>query len=144
MHEKIKCKIHLEINLWQIIIYTQIIDQINIKVRLWNVDNVFIFIMQCQQVYDTYTLFFRKDRSRVNWLSIVKTKLRSHVQVVQDSNDELITGDDIFQLDGLVNPYRAALSNDLEENLNFHAVENILVDVDVEELNDVLRTNEHT
>ena len=100
--------------------------------------------MQCQQVYDTYTLFFRKDRSRVNWLSIVKTKLRSHVQVVQDSNDELITGDDIFQLDGLVNSYRAALSNDLEENLNFHVVENTLVDVDVEELNDVLRTNGHT
>jgi len=128
----------------KIIIYTQIIDQINTKVRLRNVDNVFIFIMQCQQVYDIYTLFFRKNRSRVNWLSIVKTKLRGHVQVVQDSNDELITGDDVFQLDELVDPYRAALSNDLEENLNFHVVENTLVDVDVEELNDVLRTNRHT
>jgi hypothetical protein len=73
-----------------------------------------------------------------------ENQTRGHVQVVQDSNDELITGDDVFQLDELVDPYRAALSNDLEENLNFHVIENTLVDVDVEELNDVLRTNGHT
>ena len=76
--------------------------------------------MQCQQVYDTYTSFFRKNCSRVNWLSIVKTKLRGHIQVVQDNNDELITRDDVFQLDELVDLYRVALSNDLEEHLNFH------------------------
>jgi len=38
-------------------------------------------------------------------------------------------GDDVFQLDELVDPYCIA--------------ENIFVDVDVEELNDVLRTSKH-
>jgi hypothetical protein len=35
-------------------------------------------------------------------------------------------GDDVFQLDELVDPYRVALSTDLEENLNFHVTENTL------------------
>jgi len=51
--------------------------------------------------------------------------------------------DDVFQLNKLVDPYRVALSNDLEENLNFHVIENTLVNVDVEEFNDILRTNRH-
>jgi hypothetical protein len=76
----------------------------------------------------------------------MKTKLRGYVEVIQDDNDELTMGDDIFQLGELVYPYRVALSNDLEENLNFHTVKNIFVDVDVdiEVLNDVLRSNKHT
>ena len=55
-------------------------------------------------------------------------------------------GDDVFQLDELVNPYQVALSNDLEENSNFQVAENTFVDVDVDvkELNGVLRTNGHT
>jgi hypothetical protein len=53
-------------------------------------------------------------------------------------------GDDIFQLGELVYPYWVALSNDLEENLNFHTVKNIFVDVDIEVLNDVLRSSKHT
>jgi len=49
--------------------------KINVKGKLHNVDNIFVFSKQCQ-VYYTYTPFFRKTRSRVNWLSIMKTKLR--------------------------------------------------------------------
>jgi translation initiation factor 2 beta subunit (eIF-2beta)/eIF-5 len=56
--------------------------KINIKAKLHNVDDIFVFIKQCQQVYYAYTSSFRKDRSRVDWLSIVKTRPRGHVQVV--------------------------------------------------------------
>jgi hypothetical protein len=52
-------------------------------------------------------------------------------------------GDDVFQLNELVNPCRVASSTDLKENSNFCIVEITFVDVDVE-LNDVLRTNGHT
>jgi hypothetical protein len=45
---------------------------------------------------------------------------------------------EVFQLSKLVNPYRVAPSNDLEENSNFSIAENILFDVDTKELNDVL------
>ena len=53
-------------------------------------------------------------------------------------------GDDVFQLGKLVDPYRIALSNDLEENSNFHISDNIFVDVDAKELNGVLSSIEHT
>jgi hypothetical protein len=71
-------------------------------------------------------------------LSIVKTKPRGRVEVVQDGNDELIMGDDVFQLGELVDSYRVASSNDLEENSYFCIAENIFIDVDIEELNDIL------
>ena len=57
----------------------------------------------------------------------MKTKLKGRVWVVQDGYNEVIMGDDVFQLDELVDPYCVA--------------ENIFVDVDVEELNDILRTS---
>jgi hypothetical protein len=44
--------------------------EINSKARLCNVNDVFVFTKQCQQVYYIYTPSFRKDRSRVDWLSI--------------------------------------------------------------------------
>jgi len=50
--------------------------EINSKARLRNVNGVFVSAKQCQQVYYTYTPSFRKDRSRVDWLSILKTKPR--------------------------------------------------------------------
>ena len=53
-------------------------------------------------------------------------------------------GNDVFQLGELVDPYRVAPSNDLEEISNFCFVENIFVDVAAKELNDVLSSNEHT
>jgi len=53
-------------------------------------------------------------------------------------------GDDVFQLDELVCPYRVSLSNDLEENSNFCITKNIFNDIDVKELNNVLSSNEHT
>jgi hypothetical protein len=53
----------------------------------------------------THTIFFRKDRSTANWLSIVKTKSKGYVEVVQDDNDELTMGDDVFQFGELVDPY---------------------------------------
>jgi hypothetical protein len=74
----------------------------------------------------------------------VKTRPRSHVEVVQDVNNEVITGDDVFQIDELVDVYRVAPSTNLEENLNFHVAENIFIDVDFEELNDVLKASRHT
>jgi hypothetical protein len=46
--------------------------------------------------------------------------------------------DEVFQASELVEPYRVALSIDLEENLNFHVFNDSLVDVDAEELNVVL------
>jgi hypothetical protein len=74
----------------------------------------FFFAKQCQQVYYTYTLFFRKDRSRVDWLSILKTKPRGHVEVVQDENKDKSVIDEVFQASELVEPYRVAPSIDLE------------------------------
>jgi hypothetical protein len=49
----------------------------------------------------------------------MKTKPMGHVQVILDDNNELIAGDNVFQLDELVNPYQVALSNDLEKKINF-------------------------
>jgi len=51
-------------------------------------------------------------------------------------------GDDVFKLGELVDLYRVVPSNPLEEISNFCIVENIFVDVDVEGLNDVLRSVE--
>jgi len=56
--------------------------EINLKARLCNVNDVFVFKKQCQQVYYTYTPSFKKDQSRVDWLSILKTKSRGRVEVV--------------------------------------------------------------
>jgi len=89
-------------------------------------------------------LSFKKDCSRVDWLSIVKTNLKSRVHVVQDGTAEVTAGDDVSQLDELVDPYWVASSIDIEENLSFHVAKNTFVDVNIEELNDVLRTNEYT
>jgi len=112
--------------------------EINSKVRHRNVNDVFVFAKQCQQVYYTYTPSFRKDRSRVDWLSVLKTKPKGHVEVVQDENEDTSVIDEVFQASELVEPYRVAPSIDLEENLNFHVFNNCLVDVDVEELNVIL------
>jgi len=93
---------------------------------------------QCQQVYYTYTPSFRKDRSRVDWLSVLKTKPRGRVEVVQDENGDTSVIDEVFQASELVEPYRVAHSIDLEENFNFRVFDDSLVDVDADELNAVL------
>jgi len=100
--------------------------------------------MQCIQDYYIYTPSFRKNYFRIDWLFIVKTKPKGHFQVVKDDNDEVTARDDVFQINKLVDTYRVALSTNLQENSNFHVVENSFVHVDIEELNDVLRTNRHT
>jgi len=115
--------------------------EINSKARLHNVDDVFVFTKQCKQVYYIYTPSFRNDRSRVGWLSVLKTKPRGRVEVVQDGNDESNIGDDVFQLGELVDPYRVALSIDLEEKSNFNVTGNIFIDVDAKELNVVFSSN---
>ena len=51
-------------------------------------------------------------------------------------------GDDVFQVSELVELYRVAPLIDLEENSNFYVFDNISVDVDAEELNVVLSSNE--
>ena len=100
-----------------------------------------LFSQRCQQVYYTYTPSFRKDQSRVDWLSILKTKPRGHVKVVQDENEDTSVQDEIFQVSELVEPYRVAPSIDLEENSIFCVFNDSLVDVDAEELNVVLSTS---
>jgi len=76
--------------------------KINLKARLRNVNDVFVFAKQCQHVYYTYTPSFRKDRSRVYWLSIIKTKLRGRVEVIQDENKETSVRNEVFQVSELV------------------------------------------
>jgi len=114
--------------------------RINSKVRLRNVNDVFVFAKQCQQVYYTYTPSFRKDRSGVDWLSVLKTKPRGRVEVVR-MNEDTSVRDEVFQVSELVEPYRVAPSIDLEENSNFRVFDDSLVDVDAEELNVVLSSN---
>jgi DNA/RNA endonuclease YhcR with UshA esterase domain len=74
----------------------------------------------------------------VGWLSILKTKPRGCVELVLDENEETSVQDKVFQVSGLVEPYRVAPSIDLEENSNFRVFDDSLVDVDTEELNVVL------
>ena len=93
--------------------------EINSKARLRNVNN----------------------RSRVDWLSVLKTKPMSRVEVVQDENEDTSVRDEVFQVSELVEPYRVTLSIDLEENSNFHVFDDSLVDVDAEELNVVLSSS---
>jgi hypothetical protein len=63
--------------------------EISKRDRLSNINDVFIFAKQCQQVYYSYTHSFKNDHNRVDWLFIVKIRPRSHVQVVKYSNDEV-------------------------------------------------------
>ena len=112
--------------------------KINSKARPRNVNNVFVFAKQCQQVYYTCTSFFMKDQSSVDWLFILKMKPRGHVEVVQDENEDISVEDDVFQVSELVKPYWFAPLIDLQENLNSHVFDNSLVNVDAKELNVVL------
>ena len=108
------------------------------KARHRNVNYVFGFAKQYQQVYYTYTPSFRKAWSRVDWLSVLKTKPGGRVEVVQEENEDTSVRDEVFQVNELVEPYRVAHSIDLEENSNFRVFDDSLVDVDAEELNVVL------
>jgi hypothetical protein len=82
----------------RIIVDSHGLVEINSKARLCNVNDVFVFVKQCHQVYYTYTYSFRNDHSRVDWLSVLKTKPRNCTEVVQDENDESNMGDDVFQV----------------------------------------------
>jgi hypothetical protein len=115
--------------------------KINSKARFRNVNDVFVFTKQCQQVYYTYTPSFRNDRSRVDWVSVLKTKPRGRVELVQDENEDTSVRDEVFQVSELVEPYQVAPSVDLEENSNFLVFDDSLVDVDAEELNVVLSSS---
>jgi len=84
---------------------------------------------------------FRKDRSRVDWLSVLKTKPRGRVELVQDENEDTSVRDEVFQVSELVEPYRVAPLINLEENSNFCVFDDSLVDVDAEELNVVLSSS---
>jgi flagella basal body P-ring formation protein FlgA len=56
-----------------------------------------LFSLSNASKFITHTPFsFRKDCSRVDWLSILKTKPRGRVEVVQDENDDSNMGDDVF------------------------------------------------
>ena len=84
---------------------------------------------------------FRKDRSRVDWLSVLKTKPKGRVEVVQDENEDTSVIYEVFQANELVELYRVTHSIDVEENWNFRVCDDSLVDVDVVELNDVLSSS---
>ena len=45
----------------------------------------------------------------------MKTKLGGRVEIVHNGNDELIMGDDIFQLGELVDLYQVGSSNNLKK-----------------------------
>jgi len=77
--------------------------------------------------------------TRVDWLSVLKTKPMGRVELVQDENEDTNVWDKVFQVSELVEPYRVAPSIDLEENSNFF--DDSLVDVDAEELNVVLSSS---
>src|SRR4030065_269242 len=84
--------------------------EINLKARLHNINDVFVFTKQCQQVYYIYTPSFRKDRSRVDWLSVLKIKPKGRVEVVQDENEDTSVIDEVFHASEMVEPYRVAPS----------------------------------
>jgi hypothetical protein len=48
----------------------------------------------------------------VDWLSVLKTKLRGRVELVQDENEDTSVRDEVFQVSELVEPYRVAPSID--------------------------------
>jgi hypothetical protein len=77
----------------------------------------------------------------VDWLSVLKTKPRGRVELVQDENEDTSVQDEVFQVSELIEPYRVAPSIDLEENLNFRVFDDSFVDVDAEELNVVLSSS---
>jgi hypothetical protein len=80
-------------------------------------------------------------RSTVDWLSVLKTKLKGRVELVQDENEDTSVRDEVFQVSELVDPYRVAPSIDLDEKSNFRVFDDSLVDVDAEELNVVLSSS---
>jgi hypothetical protein len=49
----------------------------------------------------------------------MKIKLRSHIQVVEYGNDEVIEGDNVFQMDELVDPYQITLYTKLKKKSKF-------------------------
>jgi hypothetical protein len=77
----------------------------------------------------------------VDWLSVLKTKPRGRVEVVQDKNEDTSVRDEVFQVSEVVEPYRVAPSIELEENSNFCVFDDSLVDVDAEELTFVLSSS---
>jgi hypothetical protein len=77
----------------------------------------------------------------VDWLSVLKTKPRGRVEVVQDENEDTSVRDEVFQVSEVVEPYRVAPSIELEENSNFRVFDDSLVNVDADELNFVLSSS---
>ena len=77
----------------------------------------------------------------MDWLSVLKTKPRGRVELVQDENEDTSVRDEVFQVSELVETYRVAPLIELEENSNFRVFDYSLVDVDAEELNVVLSSS---
>jgi hypothetical protein len=76
-------------------------------------------------------------------LSVLKTELRGHVEVVQDENDDLSVIDDVSQVSEFVDLYRVTPSIYMAKKSNFHVFNNIFVDVGIEKLNVVLSSSGH-
>jgi len=70
-----------------------------------------------------------------SWLVICfKNKIQRLCRGCSRWNEETSVGDDVFQVNELVEPYRVASSIDLEKNSNFHIFDNSLVNLDAKEL----------
>lgn len=82
----------------------------------------------------TYIIFYRKDCNKVNWLFVVKIKPWSHVQVVNDGNDEVTKREYVFRLDELVDLYRVASSIEFKKNSKFYIIKNTYVHVDLSKM----------
>jgi hypothetical protein len=80
----------------------------------------------------------------VDWLSVLKTKPRGRVVVVQDENEDTSVRDEVFQVSELVEPHQLAPLIELEENSNFRVFDDSLVDVDTKELNIILSSSGQT
>ena len=45
----------------------------------------------------------------MDWLSVLETKLRGHVELVQDENEDTSMRDEVFQVSEVVEPYRVLI-----------------------------------
>ena len=88
---------------------------------LFSQSNINVFAKQYQQVYYTYIPSFRKDRSRVDWLSVLKNKTQESCWGCSGwERRHKCARDEVFQVSELFESYRVTPSIDLEENSNFH------------------------
>ena len=118
--------------------------EINTKARLRNIDNVFVFFPSNTNKFIAHALFPLK---RIV-LELIDYPLWKPNLGVMSKLFKIVTmkvvGDNVFQIDELIDPYQIAPSTNFEKNSDFHVAEITFVDVNAEKLNNILRTGGHT